>query len=98
MSQMHKKFSTDQVKMILNLYILNKMELKEVLNQLGIKERRFYKILAQYKKDKTNFSIEYSRDSSNHKIDDNTEYLIMEELEKEKLIIENRNIPVNTYN
>lgn len=98
MSQLHKRFSSEQVKMILNLYIQKKMELKEVLAQLGVKERRFYKILAQYKKDKTSFSIEYSRDLPNRKLDENTEYLIMEELEKEKLIIENRNICINSYN
>jgi len=98
MSQLHKRFSTDQVKMILNLYIQKKMELKEVLNQLGIKKRQFHNILAEYKKDKINFSVNYSRDVPNRKVDENVEYLIMEELEKEKLIIENRNICVNSYN
>ena len=56
MSQLHKRFSADQVKMILNLYIQKKMELKEVLNQLGVKKRQFHNILAEYKKDKINFS------------------------------------------
>lgn len=98
MSQLHKRFTSDQVRIILNLYVQGKMELKEVLIQLGVKERRFYKILAQYKKDKTNFSIGYPRISSNRKIEERVEYLIMEELEKEKSIIENRAIVVNSYN
>jgi len=98
MSQLHKRFSTDQVKMILNLYIHGSMELKEALNQLEIKERRFYKILAQYKKDKLNFSVKYPRESPNRKIDLNIEEAIKSELEKEKSIIENRSIPVNDYN
>lgn len=98
MSQLHKRFSSDQVRMILNLYIQGNMEIKEVLNQLEIKERRFYKILAEYKKDKQNFSIEYSRNSPNRKIDHDIEEAIKSELEKEKSIIENRSIPVNDYN
>lgn len=98
MSQLHKRFSTDQVKMILNLYIMKKMELKEVLNQLGIKKRQFQSILAEYKKDRANFSIDYPRVLPNYKINEATEYLIMEELEKEKSIIENRDICVDTYN
>ncbi|MEI6498819.1 MAG: hypothetical protein WCO23_02565 [bacterium] len=98
MTQLHKRFSTDQIKMILNLYIMKKMELSEVLSQLGIKKRQFQSILAEYKKDKVNFSIEYSRNLPNRKLDDDIEFLIMEELEKEKLLINNRAIPINEYN
>ena len=98
MSQLHKRLGTDQVKMILNLYILKKMELKEVLNQFEVGERRFYKILKEYKKDKQNFSIEYSRNSPNRKISQSVEEVIRSELEKEKSIIDNRSIPVNDYN
>ena len=98
MSQLHKRFSTDQIKMILNLYISNKMELAEVLNQLGIKKRQFFNLLAKYKADRAGFSIDYPRSIPNRKIDESIDYLIMEELEKEKSLIVNRQIPVNDYN
>lgn len=98
MSQLHKRFSSEQLKIILNLYIQKKMELKEVLSQLGIKERRFYKILAQYKKDKTNFSINYSRENANYRLSRDIDDVIRVELGKEKAIIENKSIPVTEYN
>lgn len=98
MSQLHKRFNTDQVKMILNLYIQKKMEIKEVLNQLEIKERRFYKILAQYKKDKQNFSIDYPREHANYRLVKSIDDVIRSELDKEKAIIENKDIPVTEYN
>lgn len=98
MSQLHKRFSSDQVKMILNLYIMKKMELKEVLNQLSIKKRQFQTILAKYKKDKNNFSIEYSRKHANYRLDKNIDEVIATELTKEKAIIENRDISVSEYN
>ena len=96
--QLHKRLGTENVRMILNLYVQKRMELREVLNQLGLKARRFYKILADYKKDKEHFSIEYPRTTANRKIDLDVERTIKVELEKEKLIIEDRSIPVTNYN
>ena len=98
MSQLHKRFSTDQVKMILNLYIQKKMESKEVLNQLGIQKRQFQNILAKYKKDRTNFTIDYPREHANYRLAKDIDEAIKIELEKEKLIIENRSIVVADYN
>ena len=74
------------------------MELREILNQLEIKERRFYKILALYKKDKANFSIDYGRDHANYRITGGINDVIKSELEKEKAIIENKAICVTEYN
>lgn len=98
MSQLHKRFSSDQVKMIMNLYIQKKMELREVLNQLKIKERRFYKLLAKYKKDKINFSVSYNREHANYRIARDIDDVIRVELDKEKVIIENKAIPITEYN
>jgi len=98
MSQLHKRFSTDQVKMILNLYIMKKMETKEVLNQLGIKKRQFQNILSEYRKDRDDFSIDYPRITANRRIDKNLEELIKIELEKEKFLIDSHEIPVSDYN
>ncbi len=98
MSQLHKRFGTDQVKMILNLYIQKKMEIKEVLNQLEIEKRQFQNILAKYRKDKQHFTIDYPRNYSNRKIDQILEENIRSELEKEKLLIDNKDMPINGYN
>lgn len=98
MSQLHKRFSTENVKMIFNLYIRKRIETKEVLNQLGIKKRQFQNLLTEYKKDKENFSVEYPRKTTNRKISSDIEQTIKVELEKEKLIIDDRSIPVASYN
>lgn len=98
MSQLHKRFSTDQVKMIFNLYIYKKMELSEVLSQLGIKKRQCQSLLAEYRKDRKAFSIDYPRNTPNRRIDTRVEATIRSELEKEKMIIDNRAIPVAEYN
>ena len=98
MGQLHKRLGTENVKMILNLYIGHRMELKEALNQLEIKERRFYKLLAAYRKDKVNFSVGYGRNYSNYKIKKDVEEAIKTELSNEKKIIENRDIVVTDYN
>lgn len=98
MSQLHKRFSTESVKMIFNLYIGKRIETKEVLNQLSIKKRQFQNLLAEYKKDKENFSLEYPRKTANRRISADIEQVVKTELEKEKLIIEDRSIPVMSYN
>lgn len=98
MSQLHKRFSTDHVRMILNLYIMKKMEIKEALDQLRIKKRRFQNLLAEYKKDKANFTIEYQRNHPNYRLPKNIDDVIKIELEKEKAIIENKAICVTEYN
>ncbi len=49
MPQLHRRLSTENVKMIFNLYIRKRMELKEVLNQLGVKKRQFQYLLSEYR-------------------------------------------------
>jgi len=98
MSQLHKRLSTDQVKIILNLYLMKKMELNEVIRQFEIKERQFYNLLAKYRKDKPGFLIEYPRNTTNNRLPLEVDKVVRSELEKEKTIIENKDIPVSNYN
>lgn len=98
MTQLHKRLTTENVRMVLNLYIGKKMETSEVLNQLGIKKRQFYNLLSEYRKNKKDFSIEYPRKTANRKIAPAVEQVARTELEKEKLIIDSRDIPVSDYN
>jgi len=60
--QLHKRFADEQVRELLEKYINKKIELKYVLDILGIKRRRFFKLLQEYRKDPSSFSIAYVRE------------------------------------
>ncbi len=61
MSQLHKRFTSDQVKELLDRYLKNEMERKYIQEILGIKKRRFFTLLNQYKKDPERFSVQYPK-------------------------------------
>ena len=67
--QLHKSFADGQVKSFLKSYVDKKIKINYILSTLGIKGRRFFKLLSRYKKDPDNFSIQYRRKTINHKID-----------------------------
>ncbi len=98
MSQLHKRLTDENVKLVLNLYIRKKMEIREALKQLGVERRQFFNLLSKYKKDKVRFTIEYKRKTANRRIDPMVEQAVKVELQKEKSIIDDKNIPVTDYN
>jgi hypothetical protein len=65
------------------------IKINYILSILGIKRRRFFKLLAKYKKDPDNFSIPYKRDTSNYWINPEIETNIVKELKMEKDLVEN---------
>jgi len=96
--QLHKKFSTEQVKMLLKKYLDEKVKPIYIMETLKVKRRRFFQLLKEYKKDPDSFSIEYKRKSANRKISKKLEKNIINELEKEKKLIEDKEIPITFYN
>ena len=65
MSQLHKRFTTDQIKGLLSRYLGRELKASYLLEILGIKRRRFFGLLKEYRKDPNTFSIDYPRHSSN---------------------------------
>ena len=49
--QLHKRFSTEEVKMLLRKYLDEKVELACILEILKIKRRRFFELLKEHRKD-----------------------------------------------
>ena len=96
--QLHKRFSTQEVKMLLDKYLNEKIKLVYILEILNIRRSRFFEILRQHRKDPDNFSIEYRRKSATRRISKEVEKSIISELEKEKKLIEDKNIPITCYN
>jgi len=98
MVQMHKKFNNDQVKDLLSRYVDKKIERKYLQEILGIKKRRFFHLVKEFKDDPEGFSISYSRNKPTRKISEDLEKNIIKELRMEKSLIENPDTPVKHYN
>lgn len=61
MTQLHKKFTDTQVKELIQRYLRKEIERTYIQEIMGIKKRRFFILVGQYKKDPANFSIQYMR-------------------------------------
>ncbi len=58
MSQLHKRFTSDQVKELLERYLRNEIERKYIQEILGIKQRTFFALLGQYREKSRDFAIQ----------------------------------------
>jgi len=98
MVQMHKEFTDTQVKELLERYGKGEIEIHYVLEFLGIKRSRFFLLLKRYKECPDRFSIQYRRKAKTRKISESIEDNIIKELEIEKNLIGDPDIPLNHYN
>ena len=89
-NQLHKNFTNGQVKSLLKSYLDKKIKINYILQILKIKRSRFFELLAKYRKDPDNFSIQYKRNTSNYKINPEVETNIIQELKTEKDLIESK--------
>lgn len=97
MSQLHKKFSDDQVKAILRNYQEGQMTRQHAQELLGIEKSRFFTLLQQYRTNPTSISIEYHRKAPG-RISTEAEQIIRQELKREKDLVEDRRLPISSYN
>ena len=96
--QLHKNFTDGQVKSLFESYLDKKIKINYILQMLRIKRRRFFELLAKYRKDPDSFSIQYERKTINRKIDPDIERNIIQELKIEKDLIKAKDIPIKWYN
>lgn len=96
--QLHKKFPGEQVKSLLERYLSKEIELSYILDVLGIKRRRFFELLREYRDDPDKFSISYGRKRSTRKISAEIEENVIKELSMDKRLIENKDMPIKSYN
>ena len=96
--QLHKRFSSEEVKMFLQQYLDNKKKLPYILEILQITKRRFFHLLQEYKKNPDGFSIDYKRKRPTRKINEELEKNIINELRIEKELIEDKELPIHFYN
>jgi hypothetical protein len=98
MSQLHKRFTSDQVQELLERYLKKEVERKYIQETLGISRRRFFMLLKQYREDPPHFTIQYHRTAPPRSISAEIEQNILKELAIEKRIIRDKEIPLSTYN
>jgi hypothetical protein len=98
MSQLHKRFTSDQVKELLDSYLENEIERTYIQEILGIKRRRFFLLLKQYKKNPQHFTVQYQRTRAPRTISPVIEQTIHKELSIDKKIIQNKEVPLKSYN
>jgi hypothetical protein len=97
MEQIHKRFTAEQVKVLLKGYCQGTLDRSAIEEILGISKTRFFALLRQYRHDLENFSITYQRDTPTR-----LPACIEEEIERElmldKRLIEDPTLPITTYN
>ncbi len=98
MAQLHKKFSDKQIEQFIKRYLNKEIKRKYLEKILGIKTRQFWKIVKKYREDQDNFTIKYTRTNPPRVLDKNIEQNILCELQIDQKLIENKNIPVTSYN
>ncbi len=97
MSQLHKRFTSDQVKELLERYSKKEIERKYIQQILGIGKSRFFMLLKQYQEDPQLFTIQYERNTP-PRISQEVEKNILKELTIEKELIQNKATPLKSYN
>jgi hypothetical protein len=98
MSQVHKRLTSDQVKELFERYLKKEVQRKYLQEILGIKKRQFFMLLKRYRETPQRFTIQYQRRTPSRSLSPKIEKNILRELTLEKKTIENKNIPLKSYN
>ena len=97
MQQVHKRFTSEQVKALLQQYDHGAMTRRDVQELLAIGKTRFFALLAGYRQDATAFSITYER-TAQSRLPQATEEALQHELLEEKALVEDKSLPISSYN
>lgn len=97
MAQVHRRFSSDQIKMLLSSYEQGHITRDEIQNTMGIGKTRFFGLLRKYRQQPQNFTIEYIRRPSS-RLALEVEKKIATELMREKALLEDKDLPITEYN
>jgi hypothetical protein len=97
MDQIHKRFSVEQVKFLLQGYTQGTLGRTEVEEMLQINKTRFFALLKEYRCDPAEFSIRYVRETP-ARLSAEAEAAMAKELLREKELVENPELPITSYN
>ncbi len=97
MDQIHKRYTVEQVKMLLQSYGKGSISRREVEEILQIKKTRFFALLKEYRRNADMFSIAYQRETHG-RLSAEAEAAIARELLQEKELVEDPELPIGSYN
>lgn len=98
MVQLHKKFTDSQIKELIEHYLNKEVERKYIQEILGIGKTRFFSLIKTYHTEPNTFSIQYTRKTRTRAISKSAEENILKELSIEKRLIQDKNVPIRSYN
>jgi transposase len=97
MTQVHKRFTAEQVKILLHGYCQGNLSRPDVEEMLGIGKTRFFALLKSYRRDPQAFSVDYQR-STHARLSEEAENQIKHELLRDKALIDDPELPIHDYN
>lgn len=97
MTQLHKRFTDEQMRLLFQRYCEGMMPRTEIEEILGIGKTRFFALLKSYRQDPQSFSIVYLR-TGFPKLSEQAEAEIEQELLREKALIKDPRLPIDEYN
>jgi hypothetical protein len=97
MEQLHKRFTSEQVKVLLKGYCQGTLDRSVIEETLGISRTRFFALLKRYRVDANNFVLACHRQTST-RIPARVKEGIERELMLEKSLIDDSTLPITNYN
>lgn len=97
MGQIHRRFTVEQVKVLLQGYLRGTISRAEVQEMLEIGKTRFFALLKQYRESPAGFSIRYERRTPT-RLGSAVEAEIKHQLAREKALIDDPRLPISGYN
>jgi len=97
MTQLHKRFTDEQIKVLLQGYCRGVLSRAEVQEVLGMGRTRFFSLLKRYRQDPEVFTISYRR-TTGARLSAAVEVEIRRALLQEKEIVEDPRLPISGYN
>jgi hypothetical protein len=97
MTQLHKRFTDEQIRLLFTRYcegLMTRMEIEEII---GVSKTRFFAMAKAYRLNPETFSIAYSRAGS-PKLSEQVETEIEQELLRDKDLIDDPRLPIDDYN
>ena len=97
MEQIHKRFTDEQVKVLLRGYCQSLLDRAAIEEVLGVSRSRFFDLLKEYRQNRDRFSIAYQRESRT-RLPFWVEREIEEQIMLERNLIDDSTLPITTYN
>jgi len=97
MAQVHKRFTDEQVRILLHGYCQGLLTRAAVQEMLAISKSSFFALLRAYRRDPQGFSVAYQR-ATPARLSTAIEAEIVEALRQEKELVEDKRLPLSGYN